>query len=332
MTSRLRAPVAIVLGAPADTADIVEQIEPLRPTCYQMDHFPAERLRHELAARDCTADVAVAPDLWDLPAEHESVLYVAPKGGERDLKIDMVEQAFHILRSKGVLLVVSPFVRDQFFPALLKKIFGAVHGDTTGDESVYWCRRERERKRRRHEVVFQARVGDDTLRFLSRPGVFSYADFDQGARALVETMEIQPGQRVLDLGCGCGTNGICAGKRAGPTGHVTFVDSNARAVALAEHNARANGLTAFEVVASVDAEGLPENSFDVALANPPYYAQAAIAHRFIDRCRSLLRPHGSMYLVTKQADQVAVEIESAFTAVEVSLCRGYHVFRAATPR
>src|SRR5262249_11598093 len=143
-----------------------------------------------------------------------------------------------------------------------------------------------------------------SFRFLSRPGVFSYGRFDDGARALVETMTVRAGDRVLDLGCGCGTNGVIAGRRGGPEGFVALPDGTLRAVALAEHNARANGLAPFTAVAGVRAEGLAEGRFDVALANPPYFAQGAVARLFAERARELLRPGGRLYLVTKQPDLV----------------------------
>src|SRR5207249_2296569 len=118
--------------------------------------------------------------------------------------------------------------------------FGRVHNP---GGAGFWAQRDRERPRRRHEVTFQVSRGDaPSLRFLSRPGVFGYGYFDDGARALVETAEARPGDRILDVGCGGGTNGVCVGLRTEPQGRVTFVDSNVRAVALAEHNARANGL------------------------------------------------------------------------------------------
>ena len=50
------------------------------------------------------------------------------------------------------------------------------------------------------------------VRFVSRPGVFSYGRFDEGARALTEVMQVAPGDAVLDLGCGSGTVGVIAGK------------------------------------------------------------------------------------------------------------------------
>ncbi len=105
----------------------------------------------------------------------------------------------------------------------------------------------------------------------------------RGGAALAETAELRPGDRVLDLGCGCGVAGVFAAQRVGPEGHVVFVDSNVRAAALAEQNARANGVASFRVVASATAAGLEERSFDAVLANPPYYADHGVARLFVER-------------------------------------------------
>jgi 16S rRNA G1207 methylase RsmC len=325
---RLVPPVAVVLGSPRPMARAVADLGVSEVTCYQMDLYQADRLEEELRQNASSARVTTAPDLWDLPADFQSVLYPAPRGGERALKLDLVEQAFHVLRPHGTLVVVSPYARDQFFPGVLKKVFGKVHTAADRSETVFWCRRERERPRRRHEVTFDAAVGSDPpLRFLSRPGVFSYGRLDDGARALIEVMEIHAGDRILDVGCGCGTNGTFAALRSGPDGSVVFVDSNLRAIALADHNARANAVAHFQTVASARVDGLADTTFDVALANPPYYAQAAIARLFIERSHTLLKPSGRLYLVTRQADQVAPIIEETFGGAEALSRRGYIVFR-----
>jgi 16S rRNA (guanine1207-N2)-methyltransferase len=252
-----------------------------------------------------------------------------PAGGERSLKIDMIEQAYHVLRPRGTFLVLSPYEKEHFFAGALKKVFGKVHEPRTHEGQVLWSAREGDRPRRRHETNFHVRAGEGaSLNFISRPGVFAYGRFDEGARALVETMEIRPGDRILDLGCGCGTNGILAARRSGPEGSVVFVDSNLRALALAELNARANGIARFQTVASTRVEGIPEGDFDVALANPPYYAAGSIARLFIERARALLSPGGRFYLVTKQPSQVAEFLIESFPEAEAVHRRGYTILSA----
>ena len=141
-------------------------------------------------------------------------------------------------------------------------------------------------------------------------------------------MEIQPGDRVLDLGCGCGTNGVVAAQAAGEKGHVVFIDSNVRATALAEHNARANAVPSFEVITTHRVEGPADGSFDVAIANPPYYAQHAITQLFVERSRDLLKPGGRFFMVTKQPSEAGVIVEREFGTVEAVMHRGYTILMA----
>ncbi len=327
---QLRGPLGVVLGSPRPVAELLESLPPWEGeiVCYQMDLFQAERLREVLAERGVKARVATAPDLWDLPGGFATLLYPVAEGGERLLKLDMLEQAYHVLRPQGQLVVLSPYEKDQFFPAALKKIYGRVHAPAAGGGALLWCQRQGDRPRRRHELTYRVRgAGGTSLRFLSRPGVFSYGRFDDGARALMEAVQVEPGARVVDIGCGVGTNGVIAGLRGGPGSRATFIDSNVRALALAEHNARANGLPAFDLVASAEVAG-EAAAYDVALANPPYFAQLGIAQKFIDGALRLLRPGGRLYLVTKQPQQVGQLVADAFGEVEVEFRRGYAVLCA----
>ncbi len=336
LEGKLQPPLGVVLGSPHEAGEVAVGLqsrlsEPNAEalTCYQMDVYQAERLTQELAEQNVSARLFTAPDLWDLAEPVQTLLYPVPEGGERLLKLDMLEQSFHVLRPHGRLVVLTPYEKDTFVPGALKKIFGRVHAPAAGGGMLFWVQRDGERPRRRHEVTFQVSRGDaPSARFLSRPGTFSYGRFDDGARALVETAEVSPGDAILDVGCGCGTNGVLAGLRAGPEGRVAFFDSNVRAVALAEHNARANGLTNFQAIASSRVEGVPEASFDVALANPPYYAQLSIAELFVERCANLLRPGGRFYLVTKQPDTVGPMVADHFGTTEVVERRGYIVLSA----
>ena len=249
--------------------------------------------------------------------------------GERELKRDLVEQAYHVLRPGGLLAVLSDVPRDQFFPTLMKKTYGRVALEARDTGTALWSTRGEDKPRRRHEVTYHVqRPGAESVVIVSRPGVFSYGRLDDGARALTEVMEVRPGDAVLDVGCGTGAVGILAGLRTGTGWSVTFVDSNTRTVALAEQNARAAGLADFRAVAAARLDGLPAASFDVALANPPYYAQQSIARLFVEGASRLLRRGGRLYLVTKQADLVEPILAEYFGRAKMTLQRDYAVYQA----
>ncbi len=328
LDSKLKPPFGIVLGSPVEVAEIAAALPHGEITCYQMDLYQAARLEAELRERGVGGvDVRATADLWDLLPDFQTLLYPVAYAGERALKLDMVEQAFHVLKPGGTFIVLSPYDNDQFFPQTLKKIFHKVHTPMEGENAVFWCQRQGQRPKRRHEIEYQVRADEATsFRFLSRPGVFSYGKLDDGARALVEAANIEPGMRVVDLGCGLGAVGILAGHKAGPEGFVAFVDSNTRATALTELNVQSAGLKHHQTFTTRDVVGPDERSFDVVLANPPYYANNSIAQLFIERGHALLKPGGTFYLVTKQIDQIYPLVQQRFGDPEMGELRGYIIF------
>jgi 16S rRNA (guanine1207-N2)-methyltransferase len=327
--ARVRPPIAIILGSPAQAAELCAALGNGETVCYQMDLHQAGRLRHQLEEVHSPAQVAVHADLWDLLARFNTALFPVAAHGERELKLDMLEQSFHILAQRGLLISLSEYQADQLLPKWHKKVFGKCSELPASKQgSVYWSVRDGERPRRRHEVTFRAKIGDGPSHaFVSRPGVFGYGGLDDGARAMLEVAEVRPGDRVLDLGCGPGANGILAMDRAGPDGHITFVDSNVRAIALAELNAKENGIAKVRWVPTATMEGLEPASFDLILANPPYYASSWIAQMFIEKSKPLLRPGGRFYLVTKMVNHVAPLMAQEFPDSTWEERRDYHVLR-----
>ena len=330
LPSKARPPLAIILGSPAEIVHLLETMPDIQATCFQFDMFQADRVRAELKQAGLRAEVIVGPDPWDLGDQFQTAIYMPARGGERELKIDMIEQSYHILRDHGSLIVWSPYEGDPFFPNHLKKVFSKVHTPphehSEDKASVLWCVREKVHPRRRHEITFQVKIGQGpSCRFLSRPGTFSYGKFDNGARALCEVMEIEPGDRVLDLGCGVGTNGVFAWQKTGEHGFISFVDSNSRACSLAELNARNNGVNRFEVFPTSTVEGPEKGSFDVVLANPPYYANNTIAQMFIHRAKEMLTPQGRFFLVTRQPAEMGEIFLEVFGEGDVVENRGYFI-------
>lgn len=330
--SRIRSPVVILLGSPVQAADLVAALDVPDIVCFQLDLHQAGRLQELLAERGLDARVETRPDLWDLEPIFQTVLFPVPGHGERELKVDLVDQAYHVLRPGGQLISLSEFRKDQFCPRWHKKVFGKCgEAPSRKEGSVFWSERGADKPRRRHEQHFQAGVaGIDAIELLSRPGVFAYGRLDEGTMALVECAEIHDGDRVLDMGCGSGAAGVLATRRANDV-HITFVDSNVRAVEVSRLNAEAVGLTDFRTVATARFDGVPNEDFDVILANPPYYAQLGIARFFIESALPLMRSGGRFSIVTKQPDQLGPWVEEVFGNLTILTRRGYMVLQARAP-
>jgi len=79
---------------------------------------------------------------------------------------------------------------------------------------------------------------------------------------------LAPGERVLDLGSGAGTDSLVAAQMVGADGHVTGIDMTAPMLAKARAAAAEMGVTNVEFVEG-EAERLPfsDASFDVVISN-----------------------------------------------------------------
>jgi len=79
---------------------------------------------------------------------------------------------------------------------------------------------------------------------------------------------LAPGERVLDLGCGAGTDSLVAAQMVAPEGHVVGIDMTPEMVAKARASAAELGAANVDFVES-EAERLPfeDASFDVVISN-----------------------------------------------------------------
>src|SRR6266511_1532433 len=79
---------------------------------------------------------------------------------------------------------------------------------------------------------------------------------------------LEPGERVLDLGCGAGTDSLVAAQMVGPEGRVTGIDMTPQMLAKARAAAAELGAGNVEFVDG-EVERLPfdDASFDVVISN-----------------------------------------------------------------
>src|SRR5947209_16117690 len=149
---------------------------------------------------------------------------------------------------------------------------------------------------------FQLTVAERPLRFLTQPGVFSADGPDDGSLLLLEAVlpTVKPHMVVVDLGTGIGFIGLALGGKLS-RGEVWMVDSDIRAVRLAEQNVTLNGVTnAHVVLGDVTLDLPPRLRFDLVVSNPPTHSGKEVLARFVDESYSVLRPGGHMYVVVNR--------------------------------
>lgn len=178
-----------------------------------------------------------------------------------------------------------------------------------------WCQAEPMREQR-------VTVGGYTFALHTRPGVFSWEHLDEATALLGDCMRVEPGESVLDLGCGAGALGIAAARASG-TGRVLLVDADADAVRCAEHNVALARCANATVRASdvADAVGAEER-FDVVVSNPPFHlgkgTDLTLPQAFIEGAWGALRPGGRLYLVANRTLPYERLIHAIFGEVRVA--------------
>lgn len=130
------------------------------------------------------------------------------------------------------------------------------------------------------------------------------AAMEPDAEVLFEQIGVQPGWSCLDLACGVGGVTNLLSRRAGPTGRVVGLDSDADKLAVARSWAQANGLSNVEFVEG-DAyhTGLPRESFDLVHVRF-LLTTVGRADELVSEALALTRPGGVMAF--QEADAVTL--------------------------
>jgi 16S rRNA G1207 methylase RsmC len=280
----------------------------------------------ENLAASCTADLPAGP--YDLAVVSLS------KGGEAELSRDIIQQALLGLDQGGRLVAAVDNARDTWLHGQLAATGETVRvrpSEDGRDTIAYVIEKTREpAKVRDFACWFKFRDRERLLEAVSRPGVFAHRRIDPGARHLLNAVDVAPETRVLDIGCGSGCVALGIAARD-PDVVVHAFDSAARAVECTGLGAQRNGLA--NITVALEAEGrVPDRgSWDLALANPPYYGDFTIAERFVEAARLALAPGGTLLIVTKQPTWYVENLPRMWTGVAQELVKGYHLIEAVRP-
>jgi 16S rRNA (guanine1207-N2)-methyltransferase len=151
-------------------------------------------------------------------------------------------------------------------------------------------------------VEFSINCSNHDFPIRGLPGVFSIGHLDEGTKLLVNAVEIHPGARVLDVGCGYGIIGLCASVKG--CAWNDLVDSDQLAVASCRQTFDLNRISNFTVFAGDLLQPVLDQRYDLILSNPPFHAGRAVdyqvAHALIRQSFGCLSSKGQLAIVANR--------------------------------
>ena len=271
----------------------------------------------------CVADMPDGP--------YDMAVVPLSKDGDAELSRDILQSAIVNLAIGGQLVSAIDNPHDRWLREQLAQTGETVRVRPGSQTVAYVVEKTRElAKVRNFSAEFMFRDRERLLKAVTRPGVFAHRRIDPGARHLLGAVDVAPQSRVVDIGCGSGCVALgIAGRDASV--HVHAFDSAARAVECLQRGAALSELTNITVALEADGNVPEPGTYDLALANPPYYADFRIAERFVLAAHRALAPGGTVIVVTKQPSWYTDYLPNTWNQVTSELIKTYHLIEAVRP-
>ena len=310
---------------------------PIAPACYASFNEDAKFTVYERDSHDFKAmtsslqsfkniEVKLATDMVQPESEKVMAVVTVLNNADRLFSFDIIEKLNEVLPDGSDVYMLIQRKRQKDFMKKLQKEFASGNIiDKCREAILYKCKTKASKNKwtSREKTVKVDAIGAEIL-MKTRPGVFAHGRVDTGGLALYESVEIKPGERVLELGCGAGLVSLLLAKKfAAEKASYHLVDSDARAVECARENTVLNELD--NVTCELNDQFESEQEYDVVVGNPPYYANHRIAEYFIKTAASVLANSGALYIVSKHAEKIGELAEENDLFYEHIKRRGYDV-------
>ncbi len=180
------------------------------------------------------------------------------------------------------------------------------------------------------EACIKANLRGRDWEFITDAGVFSKSGVDFGTRRLIESVYVEPNEKVLDLGCGYGVIGVVLGIAC--QAKMTMTDINERAISLAKRNCQRYQLANVSFYTSDGFESIPQQKFQHIITNPPIRAGKVKIYSMFEQTLDYLEASGSFWSVIHKkhgADSAVKKLENLYKSVEiVNKKSGYQIIKA----
>ena len=181
-----------------------------------------------------------------------------------------------------------------------------------------------------NEIIIPYYFRGQKFNFITDNGVFSKKEVDFGSSLLLQTVTLDDGDRVLDVGCGYGVIGLVIAK-VKPQSLVDMIDINERAIRLSCKNKTLNKIENVEIFVSNIYQNIVKK-YDVIVSNPPIRAGKKIVHEIASKSFEFLNEDGTVWCVIQKkqgAESMLKLLIQIYQKVEiVEKDKGYWIIKA----
>lgn len=245
------------------------------------------------------AENKICCELWEYPDRYDTLLFNLPKFiPSVQIEYDLVASAYKIGNKGKLICIIPPKSGAKRIQGLLKSIYREIMPKAIKGVKYLECRHPQEIDMPviTNTISWMDSRMNKRLYFCVRPGLFSFKRVDPGTALLLDTISINPGNKILDIGCGYGVIGITAAARGAD---VEMMDSDSRAIQLAVRNLTRNNLSG-TVKLACDIAEYQSDTYDVVLSNPPTHGGSGLLKSlFIDMIR-VCKTSGYIALVIRE--------------------------------